>query len=93
MRSFHFPVKLAHGNSLAPTTVDALPNIAAQACVGNIDRRTAGLLTLGVVPRARLGARVALRAHERAIRTLAGLAVVGVALVHAGLELSELSSP
>jgi uncharacterized membrane protein YfcA len=90
IRGLRFPVKRALGTSLAVITLTTLPNIAAQAYVGNVDWRVAGLLTLGVVPGARLGALVAVRAPERVIRPVVAVAVVGVALVYAALELAEL---
>jgi uncharacterized protein len=92
IRGFGFPVKLALGTSLAVIALTVLPNIAAQAYVGNVDWRVAGLLTLGVVPGARLGALAAVRAPEPVIRPLVAGAVVAVALVYAALELVELFS-
>ncbi|MGH2690468.1 MAG: sulfite exporter TauE/SafE family protein, partial [Actinomycetota bacterium] len=90
---FHFPVKVALGTSLAVITLTVLPNIVAHAYVGNIDWPIAALLTLGVVPGARLGAALAVRAPERILRTVVALGVVAVALAYAGLELAELFCP
>jgi hypothetical protein len=93
IRFFRFPVKVALGTSLAVITLTVLPNVVAQAYVGNIDWPIAGLLTLGVVPGARLGALLAVRAPERILRILVALGVVAVALAYAGLELAELFCP
>jgi hypothetical protein len=93
IRFFDFPVKLALGTSLTVITLTVLPNIVAQAYVGNIDWRIAGLVTLGVVPGARIGALLAVRAPDKILRMLVGLGVVAVALAYAGLELAELFCP
>lgn len=89
---FKMPVKTALGTSLAVITLTALPNIAAQAAVGNIDWRVAGLLALGVVPGARVGSLLAIRAPERKLKTIVGLALAVIAVVYAIFEISQLGS-
>jgi uncharacterized membrane protein YfcA len=46
-----------------------------------------------VVPGARIGALLAVRAPDKILRMLVGLGVVAVALAYAGLELAELFCP
>jgi hypothetical protein len=93
IRLFRLPVKVALGTSLAVITLTVLPNIGAQAYVGNVDWPIAALLTLGVVPGAHLGAALAVRAPERVLRPVVALGIVAVALAYAGLELAELFCP
>lgn len=92
IRWFGLPVKTALGTSLAVISVTAIPNIVAQQIVGNIDWEVAGLLVIGVVPGAWLGASIAIRTQERVLRIIVAAALVAVAIIFAVSELSALSS-
>jgi uncharacterized membrane protein YfcA len=81
------PVKSAIATSLACVGVLAVPATVAHAFLGDIDWRLALLLAVAVVPGARLGAALAIRASDRRLR-LAVAAVLGaIALVYGITEL------
>lgn len=89
---FGFETKVALGTSLAVIAVVAVPNILAQTAVGNIDWRAALLLAAGVVPGARLGAMLSIRAQERRLRITLAATLAAIALVYAAAEIAALSS-
>ena len=74
------PLKAAIATSLVCVGLLAVPGTVTHWALGGIDWLTAGLLSLGVVPGARLGAVLAIRARDRRLRlAVAGsLAVVAV---------------
>lgn len=69
-----FEIKRAIGTSLLAISILAIPGTIAHALLGNIDWRIAGALIVGVIPGAWVGARVTLRAQDRAVRL--GFAIV-----------------
>jgi uncharacterized protein len=67
------PLKATIATSLACVGVLAVPGTVTHALLGDIDWRLALLLAVGVVPGARLGAHLSLRASDRRLRlTVAG---------------------
>ena len=74
------PLKRAIGTSLVTVAVLAVPGTVAHSLLGHVDWTLAGLLAIGVVPGAFIGARFTERASDRTVRLLfaALLAVVGV---------------
>lgn len=92
VRTFLFPVKIALGTSLAVIALMAVPNVAGQTQAGNIDWRVALLLAIGIIPGARLGAVLAIRSSEKALRVTVSLALSLLALIYAGIEVTALSS-
>lgn len=90
---FALPIKTALGTSLAVIAITAVPNLIAQQAVGNIDWRVALLLFLGVIPGARIGALLSIRAPERALRFAVTVGILAVGAIYAGVELAALSSP
>ncbi|MGH2706367.1 MAG: sulfite exporter TauE/SafE family protein [Actinomycetota bacterium] len=90
VRALRFPVKVALGTSLAVIALATVPNIAAQSLVGNIDWKVALLLALGVVPGARAGSLLAIRASERRLRIAIVVCVLVVGLAYAGVEAAAL---
>lgn len=92
IRIFGIPIKTALGTSLAVISITAIPNMIAQQVVGNIDWRVALLLALGVIPGARIGALLSIRAKERTLRIVIGSAMAAIALVYAVSEILTLSS-
>lgn len=81
------PIKRAIGTSLVAVTLLAIPGTLAHSYAGNVDWATAGLMVLGVVPGAFVGARITLGMAERFI----GVAFAILLIVVAGwLALVEL---
>ena len=86
------PLKVAIASSLVCVGALAVPATLTHWSLGGIDWAAAGLLSLGVVPGARLGARLAIRAGDRRLRlavaallgTVAAVYGVGEALALAG---------
>jgi uncharacterized membrane protein YfcA len=73
-------LKSAIATSLVCVGVFGLPATITHAILGHVDWRLAILLTIGVVPGARLGASLTIRIDERRLRLLVGgfLGLVGV---------------
>jgi uncharacterized protein len=78
----HLPLKSAIATSLVCAGIFALPATVAHAVLGDVDWRLAALLTIGVVPGARLGASLTIRTAERRLRLLVGLFLGVVAVVY-----------
>jgi uncharacterized protein len=78
----HLPLKAAIATSLACAGLFALPATVVHALLGDVDWRLAVLLTVGVVPGARLGASLTIRAAERRLRVVVGLFLAVVAVVY-----------
>ncbi len=86
----HMPLKTAIATSLACVGIFAIPGTITHAFLGDIDWRFALFLTVGVVPGARLGAALAIRATDTRLRmAVAGFLGV-VSLVYAGSEIAAL---
>ena len=75
------PLKRALGTSLLAIVALVIPGTIVHAALGHIDWAIFAALTLGAVPGARIGARLALGTRERTLRLLVGsfLLVVAVA--------------
>ena len=84
------PLKRALGTSLAIIAVLVIPGTIVHALLGNIDWAIFLVLTLGVVPGARIGARLAIEARERTLRVAVGTFLLVVAAVYGARELSFL---
>jgi uncharacterized membrane protein YfcA len=78
----HLPLKAAIATSLVCAGLFALPATVVHALLGDVDWRLATLLTVGVVPGARLGASLTIRASERRLRVAVGLFLAVVAVVY-----------
>lgn len=74
------PLKTSIATSLVCVGLFAVPSTVAHAAIGDIDWRTAILLSVGVVPGARLGSRLAMRAGDARLR-VAVAAFLGVTSV------------
>lgn len=86
------PLKRAIATSLVCVGCFAVPGTVTHAALGGIDWRYAGLLTIGVIPGARGGAWLAIRATDRRLR-LAVAAFLGlIAIVYLAGELAALGS-
>ena len=85
LQLLRMPTKEAVATSLACVGILALPSTVTHAILGTIDWRFAVLLAAGVIPGARLGAALAIRAEARRLR-LAVAAVLGVLAVVYGIS-------
>jgi uncharacterized membrane protein YfcA len=90
IKLFGIPTKQALGTSLAVIALTVLPNIVGHGIAGNVDWIAALLLCLGVVPGARLGASLAIRARVRTLRMVMAATLTIVALTYAGSELMKI---
>jgi uncharacterized membrane protein YfcA len=84
------PLKAAIATSLACVGVFAVPGTITHAALGGVDWRFAAWLSVGVVPGARLGAVLAIRAGDRRLRRAVALFLGVVAVIYAAGELVAL---
>ncbi len=84
------PLKRALGTSLVIIAAIVVPGTIVHALLGHIDWAIFLVLTIGVIPGARLGARVALGAQEATLRTAVGLFLLTVAVLYGARELAAL---
>jgi uncharacterized membrane protein YfcA len=76
------PLKVALGTSLLTITVLVVPGTIVHAALGHIDWWIFVAVTLGAVPGARVGARVALGTRERTLRLLVGTFLLMVSVAY-----------
>ncbi len=81
------PLKAAIATSLACVALFAVPGTITHALLGDIDWRVALLLAVGVIPGARLGAALTVRADVRRLRVVVAVFLGATALLYAGGEL------
>lgn len=84
------PLKRALGTSLLVISALVVPGTLVHGALGHIDWAIFLVLTLGVVPGARLGARLALLVTERALRIAVGAFLLAVAILYGIDELTTL---
>jgi uncharacterized membrane protein YfcA len=84
------PLKRALGTSLVTISALVVPGTLVHWWLGHIDWAIFAVLTIGVVPGARLGAKIALGTSERTLRIVVGVFLLAVALLYGGRELAEL---
>ena len=77
-RWMRFDIKRAIGTSLFAIAVLSVPGTITHALLGNVDWRIALGLTLGVVPGALVGARIALGAADRSVRLAFAVMLIAV---------------
>ena len=75
-------LKSAIATSLVCVGVFGLPATVTHAVLGDVDWRLAALLTVGVVPGARIGASLTIRTAERRLRLAVGAFLAVVAVVY-----------
>lgn len=85
------PLKRALGTSLVVITVLVVPGTIVHAALGHIDWPVVLSLVVGVVPGARIGALLAVRATDLSLRRMVGLFLGLVGLAYAAGELIALS--
>jgi uncharacterized membrane protein YfcA len=76
------PTKEAVATSLACVGVLAVPSTVTHAFLGDIDWRFAVLLGVAVIPGARLGAALAIRARDRRLRVAVAVVMGALAVVY-----------
>lgn len=86
------PIKSAVATSLVCVAAFAVPGTVTHAVLGNIDWGVALVLTVTVIPGARIGAALTLRASERGLRRAVAAFLGVVAFVYAVGELASLAS-
>jgi uncharacterized membrane protein YfcA len=84
------PLKMAIATSLACVGIFAIPGTITHAALGDINWRFALWLAVGVIPGARLGARLAIRATDSRLRAAVALFLGVVSLGYAGGEIAAL---
>ena len=85
------PLRRALGTSLLVIAVLVIPGTIVHALLGNIDWAIFLVLVLGVVPGARIGARIALGVRERTLRLAVGTFLLVVALAYGGSQVASLA--
>jgi uncharacterized protein len=86
------PLKRAIATSLACVGIFAVPGTITHAFLGNIDWRFALLLTVGMIPGARLGAALAIRSEDRRLHAVVGAFLTVTAVAYAAGEIAALGS-
>ncbi len=84
------PLKRALGTSLVVILVLVVPGTAVHWALGHVDWAIFLVLVIGVVPGARLGAKLALGARERTLRMAVGLFLLAVGIAYGVQELAFL---
>jgi len=85
------PLRRALGTSLLVIAILVIPGTIVHALLGNVDWAIFLALTLGVIPGARIGARIALGVRERTLRVAVGTFLLVVAIAYAAAELTALA--
>jgi uncharacterized membrane protein YfcA len=86
------PLKTAIASSLACVGIFAIPGTITHAVLGGVDWRFAAWLSVGVIPGARLGAFLAIKAGDRRLRRAVALFLGIVAVIYAAGEIAALIS-
>ncbi len=84
------PLKQALGTSLVTMSALVVPGTIVHAMLGHIDWAIFAALTVGVVPGARIGAKLAIGTRERTLRISVGLFLLAVAIFYGVRELAAL---
>jgi uncharacterized membrane protein YfcA len=84
------PLKRALGTSLVTISALVVPGTIVHEILGHIDWKIFLVLTIGVVPGARVGARIALGVREHRLRVAVGSFLLAVAILYGVRELLSL---
>ena len=84
------PLKRALGTSLLAIVALVIPGTITHAVLGNIDWVLVLVVTIGAIPGARLGARLALGARERTLRLAVGVFLLVIAIAYGFSEATAL---
>ncbi len=85
-----FRVKQAIATSLACVGAFAVPGTITHVALDHVDWRVAVALVLGVIPGARLGAVLTIRANDARLRMVVGVFLGVTAVIYAAGELNAL---
>jgi uncharacterized membrane protein YfcA len=83
-------VKAAIATSLVCVGLFAIPGAITHALLGHVDWRVAAALIVGVVPGARVGASLAIRASDRRLRVTVATFLAITAVIYAAAEITAL---
>lgn len=86
------PLKTVIATSLACVGMFAIPGTITHAVLGGVDWRIAVALGIGVIPGARLGAGLAIRAADRRLRRAVALFLGAISVIYAAGEVAALFS-
>lgn len=86
------PLKRALGTSLLTIAALVVPGTLVHAALGHVDWSIVGVLIVGSVPGALIGARLGLGTRERTLRLLVGSFLLAVAVAYGARELAGLLS-
>lgn len=84
------PLKRALGTSLVTMSALVVPGTIVHAWLGHVDWAIFAALTVGVVPGARMGAKIAIGTRERTLRIAVGSFLLAVAVFYGVRELAAL---
>ncbi len=84
------PLKTSIATSLACVGILAVPGTITHAALGDVDWRLAALLTVAVLPGARLGAGLAIAAQHRRLQLAVAVLLGGIGLLYGAGELAAL---
>lgn len=84
------PVKQAIATSLTAVAMMSTTAVATHIAYGHVDWRFAAPLAIGIVPGARVGARITVGTSERTMRVVAGALLVAVSIVYLVFELAKM---
>lgn len=84
------PIKTALGTSLAVVAAQSIPGTIVHALLGHIDWTIAAGLALGVVPGARIGSKLAVRAQDDTLRIVVAVGMAVLAVAFGASELRRL---
>ncbi len=84
------PLKRAVGTSLVTISALVVPGTIVHAALGHIDWGIFLVLTVGVVPGARVGATIALGARERTLRVAVTAFLLAISILYGARELASL---
>jgi uncharacterized membrane protein YfcA len=85
-----FSIKESVGTSLACVGILAIPSMTTHALLGDINWWYAAALSIGVIPGARIGSHLAIRASDRNLRITTAVLLGSVALIYGTGELLAL---
>jgi uncharacterized membrane protein YfcA len=84
------PLRRALGTSLVIIAILVVPGTLVHWALGHVDWAIFLALTIGVVPGARIGAKIALGVRERTLRILVGVFLFAIAVLYGVREILEL---
>lgn len=86
----HLRQKEAVASSLVAVAIFSVPAVITHSILGHVDWPVALLLAVGVVPGARIGSHLTVKATDSTLRLLCGIFFVVLALFYGGAELRAL---